>query len=135
KPAPGLVTVTGGKYTTYRVMAADVVDAAAKELPEPVPPSRTQFVPLAGAGGFRELWAEREAVATKSGLDLPTVAHLLRRHGSLAYEVLDLVEREPGLAERVHPGAPYLAAEMLHAVTHEDARHLDDILVRRTRLA
>jgi glycerol-3-phosphate dehydrogenase len=135
RPAPGLVTVTGGKYTTYRVMAADAVDAAVKELAEPVPPSRTQFVPLAGAGGFREVWAEREAIAAKTGLDLATVAHLLRRHGSLAYEVLDLVEQEPGLAERVHPDAPYLAAEILHAVTHEDARHLDDVLVRRTRLA
>ena len=135
KPAPGLVTVTGGKYTTYRVMASDAIDVAVKELPEPVPPSRTQFVPLAGAGGFRELWAEREAVAAKTGLDLPTVSHLLRRHGSLAYEVLDLVDQDPELAERVHPDAPYLAAEVLHAVTHEDARHLDDILVRRTRLA
>jgi glycerol-3-phosphate dehydrogenase len=135
KPAAGLVTVTGGKYTTYRVMASDAIDVAVKELPEPVPPSRTQFVPLAGAGGFRELWAEREAVAAKTGLDLPTVSHLLRRHGSLAYEVLDLVDQDPDLAERVHPDAPYLAAEVLHAVTHEDARHLDDILVRRTRLA
>jgi glycerol-3-phosphate dehydrogenase len=135
RPAAGLVSVTGGKYTTYRVMAADAVDAAVKELPEPVPPSRTQFVPLAGAGGFRELWAEREAVAAKAGLEVATVAHLLRRHGSLAYEVLDLVEAEPELAERVHPDAPYIAAEILHAVTHEDARHLDDILVRRTRLA
>jgi glycerol-3-phosphate dehydrogenase len=135
KPAPGLVTVTGGKYTTYRVMAADAVDAAVKELPEPVPPSRTQFVPLAGAGGFRDLWAEREAVAAKAGLDLQTVSHLLRRHGSLVYEVLDLIEQAPELADRVHPEAPYLAAEVLHAATHEDARHLDDILVRRTRLA
>jgi len=135
RPAPGLVTVTGGKYTTYRVMAADAVDAAVKELPMPVPPSRTQFVPLAGAGGFRELWAEREALAAKTGLDVETVSHLLRRHGSLTYEVLDLVEQDPELGERVHPEAPYLAAEVVHAVTHEDARHLDDVLVRRTRLA
>jgi glycerol-3-phosphate dehydrogenase len=135
RPAAGLVSVTGGKYTTYRVMAADAVDAAVKELPEPVPPSRTQFVPLAGAGGFRELWAEREAIAAKTGLEVATVAHLLRRHGSLAYEVLDLLDQEPALADRVHPEAPYLAAEIVHAVTHEDARHLDDILVRRTRLA
>ena len=84
-----------------------------------MPPSRTQFVPLAGASGFRELWTEREAIAAKTGLDVATVAHLLRRHGSLAYEVLDLVEQQPDLAERVHPDAPYLAAEVLHAV---DAR-------------
>ena len=96
--------MTGGKYTTYRVMAADAVDAAVKELAEPVPPSRTQFVPLAGAGGFRELWAEREAIAAKTGLDVATVAHLLRRHGSLAYEVLDLVEAEPELGRARAPG-------------------------------
>jgi glycerol-3-phosphate dehydrogenase len=135
RPAPGLVAVTGGKYTTYRVMAADAVDAAVKELPEPVPPSRTQFVPLAGAGGFRELWAEREALAAKHGLDVATITHLLRRHGSLTYEVLDLVEQDRELATRVHPEAPYLAAEIVHAASHEDARHLDDVLVRRTRLA
>ncbi len=135
RPAPGLVTVAGGKYTTYRVMAADAVDVAVKELPEPVPPSRTQFVPLAGAGGFREAWAEREAIAASSGLEVPAVAHLLRRHGGLTYEVLDLVAADPSLGARVHPEAPYLAAELVHAASHEDARHLDDLLVRRTRLA
>ena len=129
------MAVAGGKYTTYRVMAADAVDVAVKELPEPVPPSRTQFVPLAGAGGFREVWADRDAIAADSGLDPAAVVHLLRRHGALAYEVLDLVAADPSLGERVHPEAPYLAAEVVHAVSHEDARHLDDVLVRRTRLA
>ncbi len=135
RPAPGLVTVAGGKYTTYRVMAADAVDVAVKELPEPVPPSRTQFVPLAGAGGFREAWADREKIAASAGLDPAVVAHLLRRHGALTYEVLDLVSADPSLAERVHPESAYLAAELVHAAGHEDARHLDDLLVRRTRLA
>jgi glycerol-3-phosphate dehydrogenase len=135
RPAPGLVSVAGGKYTTYRVMAADAVDVAVKELPEPVPPSRTQFVPLAGAGGFREVWADRESIAASSGLDATAVSHLLRRHGSLTYEVLDLVAADPSLGEKVHPEATYIAAELVHAASHEDARHLDDLLVRRTRLA
>jgi glycerol-3-phosphate dehydrogenase len=135
RPVPGLVTVAGGKYTTYRVMAADAVDAAAKELPEPVPPSRTQFVPLAGAAAFGELWQDRERLARESGLALPVVTRLLRRHGSLAYEVIDLVADRPELGGSLHADTLYLRAEVEHAVTHEDARHLDDVLVRRTRLA
>jgi glycerol-3-phosphate dehydrogenase len=135
RPAPGLVVVTGGKYTTYRVMAEDAVDAAARELPDPVPGSRTRYVPVAGATGYRDLWPQRNELAEQVGLPVSTVAHLLRRHGGLVGDVLDLVADDPGLAGRVHPDAPYLAAEVVHAATHEDARHLDDVLVRRTRLA
>jgi glycerol-3-phosphate dehydrogenase len=135
RPAPGLVTVTGGKYTTYRVMAEDVVDAAATELPDPTPGSRTRYVPLAGAAGYAELWTERSELAAQTGLEPATVSHLLRRHGGLVGDLLDLVADDPALATPVHDEAPYLAAEVVHAVTHEDARHLDDVLVRRTRLA
>ena len=135
RPVPGLVSIAGGKYTTYRVMAADALDAVALELSEPVPPSRTQHVPLAGALGYPELWARREELAEQAGLPLQAVEHLLGRHGVLTRELLDLVVAQPELAERLHPDAPYLAAEIVHAATHEDARHLDDVLVRRTRLA
>ena len=135
RPVAGLVTIAGGKYTTYRVMAADAIDAVAQELREPVPPSRTEHVPLAGALGYPELWARRELLATGSGLTLETVEHLLERHGVLTRELLDLIASNPALGERLHPEAPYLAAEIVHAATHEDARHLDDVLVRRTRLA
>ncbi len=135
RPVPGLVTVAGGKYTTYRVMAADAIDAVAEELPDPVGPSRTEHVPLAGALGFADLWARREALATDSGLPLDTIEHLLTRHGVLTRELLELVAADPSMGERMHPDAPYLVAEIRHAATHEDARHLDDVLVRRTRLA
>jgi glycerol-3-phosphate dehydrogenase len=135
RPTPGLVSIAGGKYTTYRVMAADAIDAVALELPEPVGPSRTEHVPLAGALGYVDLWSRRESLADESGLPLETVVHLLTRHGVLTRELLDLVAADPALGERMHPEAPYLAAEIVHAVTHEDARHLDDVLVRRTRLA
>ncbi len=135
RPVPGLVTVAGGKYTTYRVMAADAIDAVAEELPDPVGASRTEHVPLAGALGFADLWARREALATDSGLPLDTIEHLLTRHGVLTRELLELVAADPSMGERMHPDAPYLVAEILHAATHEDARHLDDVLVRRTRLA
>ena len=134
-PTPGLVSVAGGKYTTYRVMAADAVDAVAAQLPDPVPVSRTEHVPLAGALGYRQLWQDRHRLATQSGLTVESVEHLLGRHGVLARELLDMVAARPELGQVIHPEAPYLAAEIVHAATHEDARHLDDILVRRTRLA
>jgi glycerol-3-phosphate dehydrogenase len=132
------VTIAGGKYTTYRVMAADAIDAVVTEMAGdtgPVGPSRTANVPLAGALGFAEQWERREELVAASGLSLAAVEHLLRRHGVLTREVLDLVAERPELGARMHPEAEYLAAEVVHAVTHEGARHLDDVLVRRTRLA
>jgi len=135
RPAAGLVTVTGGKYTTYRIMAAEAVDEAAADLPDPAPASRTAFVELAGAAGFRELMDRRQELGAFAGLSSRDVGHLLGRHGVLVREVLDLVRHDRSLGKRVHPDAPYLRAELVYAVTHEDARHLDDLLVRRTRLA
>ncbi len=138
RPAPGLVTIAGGKYTTYRVMAADAVDAAVAELESPsgqVGPSRTEHVPLAGALGFAEAWNNRDALVQSSGLGIDLVEHLLRRHGALTREVLAMIAERPELGERIHPDADYLVAEIVHAATHEGARHLEDALVRRTRLA
>ena len=135
QPVPGLVTIAGGKYTTYRVMAADAVDMVAEDLGVPVPPSRTAYVLLAGASGFAEVWADRAELSRTSGLDLATVEHLLRRHGVAGAGGPGAGRRDPALGRRLHPEAPYLAAEIVHAVTHEDARHLDDLLVRRTRVA
>jgi glycerol-3-phosphate dehydrogenase len=62
------------------------------------------------------------------------VQHLLGRYGTLAEEVLKLTRTDPGLARPLAPGHPYLRAEVVYAVTHEDALHVDDVLVRRTRL-
>jgi glycerol-3-phosphate dehydrogenase len=135
RPVPGLVTIVGGKYTTYRVMAQDTIDVVAGELPDPVPVSRTAFVPLVGAAGFRDMYEHRAEIAEKAGLPVRDVGHLLGRHGSLTADVLALIEGDPALGRRIHPGAPYLAAELVYAVENEDARHLDDLLSRRTRLA
>jgi glycerol-3-phosphate dehydrogenase len=120
------------------VMAADAIDAAVTEMAGgtgPVGPSRTEHVPLAGALGFADLWERREELVASSGLSLGAVEHLLRRHGVLTREVLELVAARPELGVPLHPDAEYLVAEVVHAATHEGARHLDDVLVRRTRLA
>jgi glycerol-3-phosphate dehydrogenase len=139
RPAPGLVLIAGGKYTTYRVMAQDAVDAAvasrAELVNDTVPGSTTDKLPLVGAAGYASAWAARERTAREAGLSLATIEHLLRRHGDRATTVLDLVANDPELAAPIHPEAPYLMAEAVVAVTREGALGLTDVLVRRTRLA
>jgi glycerol-3-phosphate dehydrogenase len=124
----GLITIAGGKYTTYRIMARDAVDTA---LGLKSPSSRTQDLPLIGAEGYEELWRDRASL----GLDEETTAHILGRHGTGAHDVLDLVDDRPELGSRVVPEVPYIGAEVIHAVTHEGALHLDDVLTRRTRIS
>ncbi|HKS98093.1 MAG TPA: glycerol-3-phosphate dehydrogenase/oxidase [Rugosimonospora sp.] len=130
-PAPGLVTVAGGKYTTYRVMARDAVDVAAGALGRNTPPSCTDDLPILGAEGFAALWNQRHALARRAGLPPQRMEHLLHRYGTLALDVLDLVAAEPALGE---PLDGYLAAEVAYAVEHEGALHLDDVLLRRTHI-
>lgn len=136
RPAPGLVSIAGGKYTTYRVMAEDVVDAAVEQLPEELRPgrSRTEAIVLVGAEGFRDLWARRYELAGKHRLPVPTVEQLLRRHGDQTPAVLELTAAHPELAEPVDPRAAYLRAEVVHAVTAEGALDVVDVVNRRTRL-
>ncbi|MCM3885397.1 glycerol-3-phosphate dehydrogenase/oxidase [Frankia sp. R82] len=134
-PAPGLTMVAGGKYTTYRVMAADAVDAAVRGLNRTVPASCTEKIPLLGADGYLALWNAREALARRSDLHVGWIEHLLHRYGTLAEEVLELAASRAELA-RALPGAPtYLGAEAVYAVTHEGALHLEDVLTRRTRIS
>ena len=132
---PGLVTVAGGKYTTYRVMAADAVDMAARGLEGPVPPSPTRTIPLVGAKGHHRRWQERVETAGRAGFEVATVEHLLRRYGSLIDEVLELVRGNPALGEPLEGAPDHLAAEVVYAATHEGALHLDDVLTRRTRVS
>ena len=140
RPADGFVCVVGGKWTTYRVMAADVIDAAATELvslaPDRlVPPSITADIPVVGAPGFRDAWESREQIARDADLSLGAVEHLLRRHGDKSMSVLDLIAQDATLGQRLHAEAPYLRAEVVVAVSDEGALTLEDTLVRRTRLA
>ncbi|HZD65949.1 MAG TPA: glycerol-3-phosphate dehydrogenase/oxidase, partial [Acidimicrobiales bacterium] len=135
RPVPGLVVVAGGKFTTYRVMARDAIDAAAGGLPGAVPPSCTAEVPLLGADGYPALRNHRLHLAAQSGLHVARIDHLLGRYGSCLHELLDLIDARPELAEPLPGGDEYLGAEVVHAVTHEGALHLEDVLARRTRLS
>jgi glycerol-3-phosphate dehydrogenase len=138
-PVPGLVMIAGGKLTTYRVMAKDAIDAAAHSLRSTVNttvrPSITERVPLVGAEGFEARSNQRVALARRSGLHVARIDHLLGRYGGRVDELLDLLAGRPELAEPLTGSEDYLAGEVVHAVTHEGARHLDDVLTRRTRIS
>jgi glycerol-3-phosphate dehydrogenase len=131
----GLFTVTGGKYTTYRIMAKDVMDAAASWLNGSIPPSTTALTPLLGATGWQVLCDQQQALARQTGLSLQYIEHLLQRYGSLVDELFDLLIACPELAQPIEGAAEYLAVEAVYAVSHEGALHLDDILARRTHIA
>jgi glycerol-3-phosphate dehydrogenase len=134
-PVPGLVLIAGGKLTTYRVMAKDAVDVAAKSLDSGARPSITDRVPLLGAHGFETRTNQRATLARSSGLDLARIDHLLGRYGGMIDEALLLMAERPELAEPLIHAEDYLAGEVVYAVTHEGARHLDDVLTRRTRIS
>jgi glycerol-3-phosphate dehydrogenase len=140
-PVRGLVMIAGGKLTTYRVMARDAVDAAVpflddnRDPSDRVPHSITDRIPLLGAAGFETRTHQRVALARSSGLDVARIDHLLGRFGGLVDEVLELIAARPELGHPLPGGEDYLSAEVVYAVTHEGARHLDDVLCRRTRLS
>ena len=134
-PAPGLVSVAGGKYTTYRVMGRDAVDAAVRGLDAKVPPSATQVTPLLGAEGYRVLWNQRARLARESGLHVERVEHLLGRFGSAIHDLLDEIRRDPSLGKPLEGADDYLRVEVRYAASHEGALHLDDVLARRTRIS
>ena len=135
EPAPGLFVIAGGKYTTYRVMAMDVVDAAAKNLGMHVPDSVTDRVGLLGADGYAALWNERSRLAKRYALSQDRVEHLLRRYGSCIDELFELIDADPDLAKPLGGAGDYLRVEAVYAASHEGALHLDDILTRRTRIS
>ncbi|MFE7119974.1 glycerol-3-phosphate dehydrogenase/oxidase [Streptomyces sp. NPDC057654] len=134
-PVPGLVVVAGGKYTTYRVMAKDAVDEAVHGLDQKVADCVTEDVPLMGAEGYKALWNTRARIAQRTGLHVARVEHLLNRYGSMIDEVLALITADPTLGEPLAAADDYLRAEVVYAASHEGARHLDDVLTRRTRVS
>ncbi|WP_051158887.1 glycerol-3-phosphate dehydrogenase/oxidase [Tsukamurella sp. 1534] len=133
--APGLVTIAGGKYTTYRVMAADAVDAAEAYLPHKVAPSCTEKVPLLGADGYYALTNQTTSIAAAHDVHPHRVSHLLNRYGSLIGDVLAFAADDPGLLEPIQHAPQYLRVEAVYAAAAEGALHLEDILARRTRIS
>ncbi|MBB1031619.1 glycerol-3-phosphate dehydrogenase/oxidase [Dietzia sp. SLG310A2-38A2] len=137
--APGAVVVAGGKYTTYRVMAADAVDAAVAELGQEraasVPVSTTDRIPLLGADGYPAMVNRADRIADHYEIREEQVQHLLDRYGSLLEDVLDLAADRPDLLETLDGADRYLRVEIVYAALAEAALHLEDVLVRRTRIS
>jgi glycerol-3-phosphate dehydrogenase len=136
-PVPGLASIAGGKFTTYRLMARDVVDAAVADfgrLGREVPGSVTDRVPLLGADGLAAVQPAAGRLAEDYDVTQAAVEHLLGRYGALAEDVLRLVRADSALGRPLAEGHPYLRAEVAYAVTHESALHVEDVLMRRTRL-
>jgi len=129
---PGLVRVSGGKYTTYRVMAADAVDAALGQEAKRRP-STTDDLPIIGGSDSATLTALAASLSA-AGLDAPAAERLVARHGTQAADVVELGKATETL-RRIGPGIDQLEAEVVWAVRRELALGLDDVLARRTRLA
>ena len=141
-PAPGLVLIAGGKWTTYRVMAHDAVDAAVEAMVGAgllglgsVPASVTEHVPLLGAAGYAAEVNRRERTAADTELPVTLVTHLLNRFGTMAHDVLALIAAEATLATFLPGTTDYVEAEVVYAATHEGAMHIEDVLDRRTRIS
>ncbi|GAB18645.1 glycerol-3-phosphate dehydrogenase [Gordonia effusa NBRC 100432] len=133
--APGLISIAGGKYTTYRVMAADAVDACNDYIPTRVAPSITQRVPLLGADGYFALINQCEHLGHRFGLHPYRIRRLLNRYGSLVDDVLYYADDDPSLLKPLAAAPQYLRAEFVYAARNEGALHLEDLLARRTRIA
>jgi glycerol-3-phosphate dehydrogenase len=137
---PGFTTIAGGKYTTYRVMAEDVVNAAildlqSRGLVKDVPESDTANVLLIGAINLNDAQSQLRAMGKSFGLNAVGIDHLLGRYGSMTSDLTSILKFRPELAQPIAGGAGYLRVEAVYAVTHEGALHIDDILTRRTHLS
>jgi glycerol-3-phosphate dehydrogenase len=122
----GLVTITGGKLTTWRRMAKLAVDRIVEREARDAP-CRTHEIPLG-------LPVDVDALPESPEVDAEGRAHLARRYGHAAQFVLRLVDTDPTLGRRISPDLPDIAAECAFAAAHEQARGLGDVLLRRTRL-
>lgn len=136
RSASGVVTITGGKLTTYREMAADTIDEVLSEVLDSDRitrfrrRSKTKHIKIHGANGYEELVDSADTISTLGG---DQVRRLADRYGSDATTVLAIAESDPSMAELLVPGLPYLRAEAIFAVRYEMATTVDDILSRRTR--
>ena len=132
RPVPGFVSLAGGKYTTYRVMAKDAVDMATNDITKLTSESITSKLPIIGADGYWALTQQVDALAARYNLKTETIVHLLNRYGSDISDLLELISEDRKLATPVTRDLPYLKAEIVYAVIAEGAQTVADVMERRT---
>jgi glycerol-3-phosphate dehydrogenase len=130
----GIVRIGGGKYTTYRVMARDTIDAVLGPAGARSRPSATAELPIVGAAPLADLAVLAARIEREAGLDAGVARRLVDRHGTEAEEVVAL-GRARDLLRPLGEGIGHLEAEVAWAASHELAASLDDVLSRRMRLA
>jgi glycerol-3-phosphate dehydrogenase len=133
-PIPGLTVIAGGKFTTYRVMAKDAVDFALGKVAATANPSRTASVPLLGAEGLEDARDNTRALCERFGWSEQMIDHLLHRYGATISQIAAIADADPSLSQPIEHASAYLRAEVVYAITHEGALHLEDLMVRRTRI-
>jgi glycerol-3-phosphate dehydrogenase len=133
RSASGMISISGGKLTTYRSMAAEVVSAVERALGRRPARASTHRIPLPG-GDIRSLDETLRSAELEVG-DAIIARRLVEAHGARWRDVSALTSNEPALARRIMRDLPYLLAEVVYAVDHEMAVTLGDILIRRLRLA
>lgn len=134
-PIPGFVSIAGGKYTTYRTMAQDAVDAAIPDLRRITPDSCTENLPIVGAEGYSVLRNQFGLLSKKFGVSENILEHLIHRYGSLMEDLLEMIALDRSLAEPISQHSLVTKAEIIYGASHEGARSVADILTRRTRLS
>lgn len=125
----GLLSIFGGKWTTYRLMAQETVDRVLKSLNKSFVPCRTEELKITGAETYSP---QLKAVLEEKGLDSDVVHHLLQSYGDQALDVWQGTQQE--MRNRVHPKHPILWAEILYCIRREMICRSSDLLFRRTRL-
>lgn len=132
-----VLTVVGGKYTTFRKIAEQTVDRLARHLPGPRKVGTTAMTPY-GCATWEDWEAGRAACVRRGeelGLGATAAAHIADTYGSRSDAVLDLVAADAALAARIAPPLPHVGAEVVHAFRHEQALRLEDVMLRRCGLA
>lgn len=129
----GLVTIVGGKMTTYRRMAQDTVDVLSRRDGSAVV-HPTQQLPLFGSAGWPVVQRELQAGGARLGLSPGVIAHLGKSYGSEAMHILELIEDDASLGQTLIEDLPYIRAEVVHACREEMAMTPYDVLARRTSI-
>jgi glycerol-3-phosphate dehydrogenase len=129
----GLVTIVGGKLTTYRRMAQDTVDVLSRR-DGSIPVHPTKDLPLYGSAGWPAVQKDVNVKGTSLGLSPQTLEHLAWSYGAAALSVLELVEDDAELGKLLIDDLPYIRAEVIHACRNEMAMTPYDVLARRTSI-